>query len=76
MTTQPQPVPSPHHPAVRSETWTERKRCVAWIDAFIHNQEAIIKHSKEHEDRARNCAAVALDSLRPLKMRIESGEQP
>jgi hypothetical protein len=50
----------------------ERKRCLAWVDAFIKKEQDIIKHSKEHEDRARNCAAVALDSLRPLRLRIDS----
>ena len=33
--TQPQPAPSQHHPAVKSETMTERKRCLALIDKDI-----------------------------------------
>jgi hypothetical protein len=43
--------PCPHHPAVKSETMTERRRCLAWIDKAIRKspgpERVVLKQVRE-----------------------------
>ena len=76
-TPQPQPAPSQHHPAVKSETMTERKRCLAWIDRFtdqIQDCAEEVRDSGKRQDLLDVFESLVVD-LRDFRTRIESGEQ-
>lgn len=67
--------PCPHHPAVRSDTMTERKRCLAIIDQRIADFQFVID-KKASTDKQRLDATLDMASLTTIRTRIESGEQP
>lgn len=61
--------PSPHHPAVRSETMTERRRCLAIIDQRIETAMSVA------DLPSIPTAAKVAAALLNVRTRIESGEQ-
>lgn len=67
--------PCPHHPAVRSDTMTERRRCLAWVDQLIKDKEDILKRHGRNA-LTRDITEQCIEDLALLRSHIESGEQP
>jgi hypothetical protein len=66
--------PCPHHPAVRSETMTERRRCLALLSREIQVRGMQLDNASTKLRREK--FEYVLDTLTQIRTRIESGEQP
>ena len=69
--------PCPHHPAVRSETMTERRRCLAWTNELVASAQEIVELIRDDNSNPKllGLFEVLVQDLESFRTRIESGEQ-
>jgi hypothetical protein len=67
--------PCPYHPAVRSETMTERKRCLALIDKELRKREEHLK-SDEDSDLVAVVEQEIESRIRHIRALIQYGVKP